>query len=165
MDEPQTEHSAPMHTPRTPVQVPSPPDPLAHPAELARDIVAGRQLGIGVGLEASLQQRFDTSGAPGLHAARFGQRFAARALRAAPLDLTVSPYAPPQRQLSVARQGAPMWRPPGAAPLQGQAAAQHESNTLPVAEASTPRAQPQAADELPADLRALLDLHRARQRI
>jgi hypothetical protein len=135
--------------------------PLARPEELARDLVAARSHDPRIALGPGIIRRLDTSGAPGLGAAAFSRRFVQRTLRLGELELTVSPYAPPQRQISVVRQGAPMWAPssasaPEPAPGFPQAPA-------PAAQpAAPPRAVAQDANQLPPDLKALLELHRSR---
>lgn len=142
---------SPLHQPRA-LPAPAAADALAHPEDLARDIVARRLGGPADAIAGGLTRRFDTSGAPGLQAGAFARRFVARPLRAEPLEMTVSPYAPPQRQISAVRQGAPMW-PPAAAPA------------APAAHEPAPRAKVEEPSELPGDLRALLDLHRSKNRI
>lgn len=134
--------------------------PLARPEELARDLVALRTHDPRLAIGDELIGRHDTSGAPGLGAAAFSRRFVQRTLRLAPLELPVSPYAPPQRQLSVVRQGAPMWPPTQGAAAPERAAAPQRAAAQ--AAASAPRATPQDANQLPPDLKALLDLHRAK---
>ncbi len=136
--------------------------PIARPEELARDLVAARSHDPRLAVGAQLIRRLDTSGAPGLGAAAFSRRFVQRALRLGELELTVSPYAPPQRQLSAARQGAPMWPPAGAPPAQGPAAPHAASPAASPAAPPTPRATAQDIAELPPDLKALLAMHRSR---
>jgi hypothetical protein len=164
MDEhPNNQCGGPLHAPRALPESPTPFAPGAELEALARDLLA-RRLSGGAGLERSIVRRFDTSGAPGLHAAHLGQRFVARPLRSAPLELTVSPYAPPQRQISAARQGAAMWS--SAPPAAAAPAAAAPSAAAPAAEASAPaRVAAQDASELPSDLKALLAMHRARGNI
>lgn len=132
--------------------------PIARPEELARDLVAARSHDPRLAVGAGLIRRLDTSGAPGLGAAAFSRRFVQRALRLGALELTVSPYAPPQRQLSAARQGAPMWPPAGEPPPLASAAPRAASPAPPPA----PRVAAQDVGELPPDLKALLALHRAK---
>lgn len=120
--------------------------PIARPDELAGALAAARAHDPRVSVGERLLRRMDTSGAPGHGAAAFARRFAQRHMRLAPLELTVSPYAPPQRQLSAARQGAPMWPPAAPQP----------------AAAPAPRATPQDPSPIPPDLKALLELHRSR---
>ncbi|GAB4443579.1 MAG: hypothetical protein OHK0015_43830 [Chloroflexi bacterium OHK40] len=160
-----TRDTGPMHAPQAPQELPAPFEPAARATdELARDIAAHHRVGPRRDLGAGILRRYDTSGAPGLHATRLGQRFAPRKLRAGPLELTVSPYAPPQRQLSTVRQGAPMWRPEAAAPPAPFAGPdERPERAEPVT--APPRAAPTDPSELPADLRALLALHRARGHI
>lgn len=131
--------------------------PIARPEELARDLVAARSHDPRLSVGAQLIQRLDTSDAPGLGAAAFSRRFVQRALRLGELELTVSPYAPPQRQLSAVRQGAPMWPPAGssAGPTAPEAA-------RPASPPPTPKATAQDVGELPPDLKALLALHRSK---
>ncbi len=132
--------------------------PITKPEELARDLVAARSHDPRLAVGAQLIRRLDTSGAPGLGAAAFSRRFVQRALRLGELELTVSPYAPPQRQLSAASQGAPMWPTAGAPPAQGPAAPHAASPAPP----PTPRAAALDIAELPPDLKALLAMHRSR---
>lgn len=161
--------SDPMHAPRAFPEPPEPFGPTADAEVLARDLVALRTVAPDTGIGAAILRRLDTSGAPGLHAAGLGGRFAPKAMRAPPLQLTVSPYAPPQRQISAARQGAPMWRPPAApAPAARPPAAAHEptaEQAAAVPPAPPPRAAASDPDELPADLKRLLALHREKGRI
>lgn len=134
---------------------PQPALPIARPEALARDLAAARAHDPRVSVGEGILRRMDTSGAPGLGAAAFSRRFVQRHLRLGALELTVSPYAPPQRQLSAVRQGAPMW-PPAAAQ---QAPADPRGAARP---AGAPKAAPQDPDQLPPDLKALLELHRSR---
>ena len=157
---------------------PQPALPIARPEALARDLAAARAHDPRVSVGEGILRRMDTSGAPGLGAAAFSRRFVQRHLRLGALELTVSPYAPPQRQLSAVRQGAPMW-PPAAAqqapapnPPIGPAgtwwtprAAGHRPAAVPrgaARPAGAPKAAPQDPDQLPPDLKALLELHRSR---
>lgn len=131
--------------------------PLARPEELAEDLVRARAHDPRVGVGDTIVGRLDTSGAPGWGAAEFSRRFLRRTLRMSELELTVSPYAPPQRQLSAARQGAPMW-PPAATPRSAPGA----QPPGPAAPGTPPKVAARDTNELPADLKALLDLHRSR---
>lgn len=54
-------------------------------------------------------QRFDIDNAPGARAADFARELLPRSLDIGEFEMTVSPYAPPMRQLSSVRQGVPMW--------------------------------------------------------
>lgn len=131
--------------------------PVARPDELAHDLVAARTHDPRVAVGARILRRLDTSGAPGLGAVAFSRRFAQRHLRLEAIELTVSPYAPPQRQLSAVRQGAPMWPP--AQPASAADSLTHSSQRAP---SGAPKATPQDANQLPPDLKALLELHRSR---
>lgn len=157
----------PMHGPQAAPEQGEPFEPAASTERLARDLVALRTVAPDASIGAAILRRLDTSGAPGLHAAGLGGRFAPRAMRAAPLPMTVSPYAPPQRQISAARQGAAMWRPPAAAaPPTAAAPAGAPEPPRPDAEPAAPR-RVAASDpsELPDDLKKLLALHRAKGNI
>lgn len=131
--------------------------PIAKPDELARDLVATRTHDPRISVGPAIIRRLDTSGAPGLGAAAFSRRFVQRTLRLDALELTVSPYAPPQRQISVVRQGAPMWRSAEAPPP-----APEQAPAPRPAGAPAPKVAPQDANEIPPDLKALLAMHRAR---
>lgn len=63
---------------------------------------------IEVGFGARVMRRFAVSSTSGVWAAEFAARFEP-APPPEPIDMTVSPYVPPQRQISVARQGAADW--------------------------------------------------------
>jgi hypothetical protein len=132
----------PMHTPQPPAR----PITMGRAAELAGALAEGN-------LGAALLRRFDISGAPGVRAAQLGGVYRLEPMRAAPLELTVSPYAPPQRQISVVRQGAPMWPPAGGPPP-----------PLPAMSAPQRPAAP-GGEGMPDDIRRLLDLHRSLGRI
>lgn len=147
----------PMHGPQAAPEQGEPFEPAAGTERLARDLVALRTVAPDASIGAAILRRLDTSGAPGLHAAGLGGRFAPRAMRAAPLPMTVSPYAPPQRQISVVRQGAPMWRSAEAPPP-----APEQAPAPRPAGAPAPKVAPQDANEIPPDLKALLAMHRAR---
>lgn len=163
MEKQQDHQEGPMHEPRAAPPPAEPFEPVAGMDELARDLVALRTVVPDSGIGAAILRRFDISGAPGLHAAELGRRFTPRTMRASPLQMTVSPYAPPQRQISVARQGAPMWRPPAASPP----TVPDEALEAPVAQSAPQSRRVAASDpsELPADLKALLAMHRARGNI
>jgi hypothetical protein len=156
-----------MHAPQELPPPAAPFEPSGGAEALARSLVAQRTVAPDMAIATAIMRRFDTSGAPGLHAAGLGGRFGSRPLRVTPLPMTVSPYAPPQRQLSTARQGAPMWRPPAASlPATGQPSpeAQAPQGSDPAAEAPA-RVAVSDPDELPKDLKALLALHRAKGNI
>ena len=142
-----------MHAPRAPEGQPELPD-LERAAELAHELARQRSLPGLAQLHTPLLQRFDTSGAPGMQALQLGGRFARAEMRGQQPDMPVSPYAPPQRQISTVRQGAPMWPP----------AQTHEAPQTGVPQPK-PRATPSDGESLPSDLQALLDLHRRRGHI
>jgi hypothetical protein len=150
----------PMHPPREPIEL------ELRAGALADAVTARLGHALPVRLSERLVQRFDVSGSPGLRAAAFSRRFATRTLQGAPVEMTLSPYAPPQRQISAVRQGvplAPMWRPAsGDAPAD---APEPNSVIESAPKPAPPRVAPQDPDELPADLQSLLDLHRRHQRI
>ena len=166
MDEREQQLDGPMHAPQVLPVTPEPFESALGAEELARYLVALRTHAPDATIGAAILRRFDTSGAPGLHAAELGRRFAPRALRAEPLAMTISPYAPPQRQLSVVRQGAPMWRGPALSSPAIPAAPEQTSSTP---ETPTPPPPPRVAasdpSELPGDLKALLALHRSKGNI
>jgi hypothetical protein len=143
-----------MHAPRAAEAQVEAPD-LGRAAELAHDLVARRSSAGLAQLHAPLLRRFDTSGAPGFRAMQQGGKFGRVDMRGCQPDMPVSPYAPPQRQLSAVRQGAPMWPPAGPEP------APEAHAPRPVA----PKAAPGSAENLPSDLQALLELHRRRGHI
>ena len=158
------EHSNnPMHTPQAPPEPHEPFEPAVRTEELARDLVRKRTVTPDSAIGADILRRFDTSGAPGLHASGIGSRFAPRSLRLQPLLMVVSPYAPPQRQLSVVRQGAPMWRAPAAEPPPDTASPEQPISAP--ASDPPPRVAAKDPDELPGDLKALLAMHRAKGNI
>lgn len=164
MDERKQQPDGPMHAPQAPPEPREPFEPVAHTEDLARDLVRKRTVAPDSAIGAAILRRFDTSGAPGLHAAGIGGRFAPRTLRIPPVAMVVSPYAPPQRQLSVVRQGAPMWRAPAAEPPLSLAAPEPASSA-PLDEPSPPRVAAKDPEELPGDLKALLAMHRAKGNI
>ena len=115
--------------------------------------------------------RFDVHHAPGSRAAEFAQRLLPDPLDMGDVELTVSPYAPPMRQLSGVRQGVPMWsasdQRPSAAPSPRPAAVPARAATPTPARAFTPT-PPRAAQQtppdknkIPDDLMAILNMHRA----
>jgi hypothetical protein len=142
-----------MHPPRAPEAQPELPD-LQRAAELASELARQRSMPGLAQLHAPLLQRFDTSGAPGMQALQFGGRFARAEMRGQQPDMPVSPYAPPQRQISTVRQGAPMWPPPQTQDAPQTGVAQPKR-----------RAAPSDGESLPSDLQALLELHRRRGHI
>jgi len=165
MDEREQQLDGPMHAPQALPATPEPFDAAVGAEELARDLVALRTHAPNATIGAAILRRFDTSGAPGLHAAELGRRFAPRALRAEPLAMTVSPYAPPQRQLSVVRQGAPMWRGPAMHAPTITEAPEQTSSAPEMPAPPPPRVAASDPSELPGDLKALLALHRSKGNI
>jgi hypothetical protein len=126
---------------------------IGRPAAWAARVVAQRQPGPASALVIGLFQRLATAEAPGMRAADLARRFALESLALDAIDLTISPYAPPQRQISAARQGAPMW---------SSSAVQRPVAPTRTAPAHVhPAGRPPARDEIPEDLRALLQLHRS----
>lgn len=153
----------PMHEPQALPEPSEPFEPVADAEELARDLVRGRTMEPDSAIGADILRRFDTSGAPGLHAADLSSRFAPRSLRMPPVAMVVSPYAPPQRQLSVVRQGAPMWRGPAAEPPRSVKQPEQPASAPP--SDPPPRVAAKDPEELPSDLKALLAMHRAKGNI
>ena len=138
---------------------------LARGAQWSLRIAAnGRAIGP-VAFSRGMLQRFDVGRAPGMRAAEFARSLIPTPLPLDEIELTVSPYAPPMRQLSSTRQGVPMWssgEPPRAATPRSPA------RPATPARAATPTPQPRPAkqtaeskDKVPADLIALLNMHRA----
>lgn len=113
---------------------------------------------------AVLLRRFDIQYAPGARAMDFARRLLPDPLALGDTELTVSPYAPPMRQLSSVRQGVPMWRagsaPPGVPGGQFVAKARPAAPTAPPVPPSASHGA-QQKKELPPDLVAILNLQRA----
>lgn len=136
---------------------------LRRTAQFADRLVA-RQLPFGAqAFSIRLLDRFDTSVAPGWQAESVGEQFATEELAIDTVEMTVSPFAPPQRQISAVRQGAAMWSPPSIPLPRLQL---DEASSAPRMRPSTaPRPQPKKRDEdekkMPEDLIALLNMHRA----
>lgn len=68
-----------------------------------------------VGFGAQLMRRFDATQAPGAEAATLAQRFMADTLQPSATDLVLALYAPPQRHVRAARNGALSWSGAGPA--------------------------------------------------
>lgn len=130
---------------------------IGRSAAWADRIAALRQPSRPAALAAGLFERWRTTNAPGMRAADLARRFVLESLAVDVVELTISPYAPPVRQISTARQGAPMWSPGTAQPAAPPPRA--------VSAHAEPAGRPPARDEVPADLRALLELHRSLGRI
>lgn len=113
-----------------------------------------------------LTQRFDIRSAPGAAATNFAQRLLPDALDIDDFELTVSPYAPPMRQLGSVRQGVPMW---SANPHAGTSVASAAPAAVARPVSATPKPVPQREaradpNKAPADLLAIMNGHRARGR-
>jgi hypothetical protein len=127
---------------------------IGRPAAWAAQVAARPRLVLAGAFASDLLGRFETGGAPGMRAASLSGRFAHDALDLDALELTISPYAPPLRQLSTARQGAPMWSAQAPTPPVARARA--------AATRPEPDGRPTSRGGIPDDLRALLDLHRSK---
>ena len=118
-----------------------------------------------------LVERFDIRFAPGSRALAFAQRLLPDPLDMGDIEMVVSPFAPPMRQLSGVRQGVPMWSAGSAAQPQIPAvtaaprtASARSATVRPAAAppiAPVPSAKKDAPKEIPADLMAILNAHRA----
>ncbi|NJM08122.1 hypothetical protein HC891_20940 [Candidatus Gracilibacteria bacterium] len=112
---------------------------------------------------ALLLDRFETSFAPGWRADGMAAQFDTEELAVAAVEMTVSPFAPPQRQLSAVRQGAAMWSQP--ATPRAQLLYEEAPQTPQPRTSAAPRPQPKRREEdekkMPEDLIALLNMHRA----
>lgn len=115
----------------------------------------------------ALSNRFDIRFAPGSRALNFARRLLPDPIDVQGVELTVSPYAPPMRQLSSVRQGVPMWSASDAnrnsASPQFAPAARSRPSAPPVPPVPKPSQDRSAASrsEIPADLSAILNAHRA----
>lgn len=117
----------------------------------------------------SLFQRFDIRHAPGSSAVNFARRLVPDPLEVAEVELTVSPYAPPMRQLASVRQGVPMWSAseshstPRVQPQAASRPAAPASRPTPAAATGARRAKQKQEDKnkIPDDLIAILNMHRA----
>lgn len=121
-----------------------------------------------VAFSVVLVRRFDVEYAPGSRAVDFARRLLPDTLAMNDVELTVSPYAPPMRQLSGVRQGVPMWRagsPPRTSAREPSAQAPQPATppSVPVPQRTQQGAKNKK--EIPADLRAILNMHRALGRI
>lgn len=130
---------------------------LARPAAWARHIVSHRPGAGPVRFSQAMAQRFETRYAPGARAASFAKTLVPDPLRLDEVELTVSPYAPPMRQLGSVRQGVPMWRPSEAAAPPRPTA--QSSKARPAVGPPSPRDAKKK--EIPPDLIAILNMHRA----
>lgn len=61
-------------------------------------------------------QRLASVASAGATAAAFAERSTPETLKPPRLDMTIAPFAPPLRQISAARQGAPVWQRPSGPP-------------------------------------------------
>ena len=82
---------------------------IAQNATWGERIAAQHQLPAAASFGSRLFRRFDAASTPGVWASAFAQRFATDELTPSTTDLTLAPYAPAQRQVSAARQGALPW--------------------------------------------------------
>ncbi|GIV97433.1 MAG: hypothetical protein KatS3mg057_2090 [Herpetosiphonaceae bacterium] len=79
-------------------------------AEWAGRIAAHSRTLITHDFSVQLVRRFDVAARPGMQAASFAERFFQGQRRNLPAgELVLAPYAPPQRHISSARQGALEW--------------------------------------------------------
>lgn len=84
-------------------------DRLAGCAGWARRIVSRQQPLVRVGFGSQLIERWQPRSPVGEWAVEVARRFAVGTAGARAEPLVLSPYAPPQRQISAARQGAAEW--------------------------------------------------------
>lgn len=77
---------------------------------MARRILSRQQPLVRVGFGAQLIERWQPRSPVGEWAVQVSQRFAVGTAGAKADPLVLSPYAPPQRQISSARQGAAEWQ-------------------------------------------------------
>ncbi len=131
---------------------------LVRPAAWAKRVVAQIAHAGPLTFSQGLVHRFDTRHAPGARAASFAKTLVPDPLRLDEVELTVSPYAPPMRQLGSVRQGVPMWRA-AESRTPAPAPAARPPATAPMSRAAPPRKAKK--DEIPADLIAILNMHRA----
>ena len=146
----------------------------ARPAAWAAAIAAHMRRDGPVAFSAGLVRRFDIADAPGTRAADFAQRLVPGELPIDEVELTVSPYAPPMRQLSRVRQGVPMWSSSDSQRAQ-RVGASPTPTGRPAPVRGAPEAQPAAPargappatrkreekGKIPEDLIAILNMHRA----
>ncbi len=135
---------------------------LARPAVWARRIVSQTAAAGPVRFSQAMAQRFETRYAPGARAASFAKTLLPDPLRLDEIELTVSPYAPPMRQLGSVRQGVPMWRAGEASAPRAPAprpSAPPTSTPRPASRPPSPRDP--SKKEIPPDLIAILNMHRA----
>jgi hypothetical protein len=137
-----------------------------HLGQTARfaDRLAARRLPFGAqAFGTLLLDRFNTRYAPGWQAESVGEQFVAEELAVNEVEMTISPFAPPQRQISAVRQGAAMWSPPST-PLPQLPIDESPPEPRPRPSAA-PRPQPvkrvEEEKKMPEDLIALLNMHRA----
>lgn len=140
------------------------------PALWAQQIASHIQRGGPLAFSNSLLRRFEIVDAPGLRAADFARGLLPETLDINAIELTVSPYAPPMRQLSSIRQGVPMW-----SGSESRSTPTPQPTPRPAATSNTPRpagpprlqaSKPQPEEnEVPKDLLAILNMHRALGRI
>ena len=146
----------------------------ARPAAWAAAIVAHTRRDGPVAFSAGLVRRFEIANAPGTRAADFAQSLVPGELPIDEVELTVSPYAPPMRQLSSVRQGVPMWSSSESRPAP-EVGASPTPTRRPAPARGAPPAQPPAQPrgappakrkqeekgKIPDDLIAILNMHRA----
>ena len=140
----------------------------SRPAAWAAAIAAHTRRNGPVAFSAGLVRRFDIADAPGTRAADFAQRLVPGELPIDEVELTVSPYAPPMRQLSSVRQGVPMWSASDSRPAQRvEASPGVGASPTPTGRPAPARGAPPATrkreekGKIPEDLIAILNMHRA----
>lgn len=111
-----------------------------------------------IAFSAHMARRFNIIDAPGTRALHFVKKLIPDPLPIGESELTVSPYAPPMRQLSSVRQGVPMWS--------GRDVQRTAPSTQAAARPSTPArltagSRQDTAGKIPDDLQAILNMHRA----
>lgn len=114
---------------------------MAMPAAWATRIAEQRRAQVPT-FGARFDQRLASVASAGATAAAFAERYTPEPIEPPALDMTIAPFAPPLRQISAARQGAPVW--------QRQSGPPREPRLPPADRARAPSATPGLAGELAA---------------